>query len=132
MKNNLLFAIEVLNDNNFLTEEFKKELPNVSLSTVWDSVKQDILSKKVEDVINRIVPTCFKIGDKVFLQGKTKGDIDFVGDGMDYQKATELYDITTEMINGDSYSFYVSSTSYFPLATIGEVLAVSKFLKGLI
>ena len=50
---------------------------------------------------------------------------------MDYQPITELFDMTQEIATNDSYSFYVSGTDYFDLASVEEILEVKEFLNSL-
>ena len=101
------------------------------LSLLNDSIKNDICAPQLMQLISRIAPICYKIGDKVFLKGETKGSHDFIGDYMDYQPATELYDMTTEIKTGDSYTFYVSNVEHFPYATCAEMIEVKKFLNSI-
>lgn len=101
------------------------------LRLLKESIEADICAPQLMELILRIAPICYKIGNKVFLKGETKGSHDFVGDAMDLQTATELYDMTTEMETGDSYTFYVSSVEYFPYATPAEIISVKKFLDSL-
>lgn len=103
----------------------------VPLSLIKSSIEGDICAPQLMNLISQIAPICYKIGDKVFLKGETKGNHDFVGDELDYQPVTELFDMTTEMKTGDSYSFYVSDTSFFPFATPAEIIEVKKFLDNL-
>jgi hypothetical protein len=91
-------------------------------------VKGDIIKEEAIELILKIAPTCYKIGDTVFLKGETKGDHDFVGDQMGNQTVTELFDMTTEIKSGHSYSFYVSTCDYFPLASFEEIIEVKDFL----
>jgi hypothetical protein len=94
-------------------------------------VKDDFIKEEAIQLILRIASVCYKIGDKVFLKGETKGDHDFVGDRMGNQSATELFDMTTEIKTGDSYTFYVSTCEYFPLASFEEIIEVNEFLDNL-
>ena len=102
-----------------------------SLRVLKDAIDNDICAPQLMECISRVAPICYKIGDKLFLKGETKGSHDFVGDAMDNQPATELYDMSEEMATGHSYTFYVSTTDYFPLATCAEMIEVKKFLDSL-
>lgn len=103
----------------------------ISLRVLQESIENNICDPQLMNRILQIAPTCYKIGKRVFLRGETKGEHDFVGDKLDNQQATELYDMTTEMETGDSYTFYVSSVEYFDFATPAETIAVKKFLDSL-
>jgi len=101
------------------------------LSLLNESIKNDICAPQLMQLISQIAPICYKIGDKVFLKGETKGSHDFVGDDLDHQPAIELYDMTTEIKTGDSYTFYVSTVKHFPYATCAEIIEVKTFLNSL-
>ena len=122
---------------SLLTIKFDKDMESklretigqtMSLTVLNDSIKNDICHPNLITLVSQIAPICYKIGDKVFLKGETKGEHDFIGDDIDVQPATKLYDMTEEMRSGVSYSFYVSTTEHFPLATCGEIIAVHNFL----
>lgn len=126
--------------HSLLTITYSKEMEyklretighTISIRTLRDAIETDICDSSIIKVIERIAPICYSIGDKIFLKGETKGSFDFIGDDMDYQSAIELYDMTTEMACGDSYSFYVSSVTYFPFATCGDIIKVKDFLNSL-
>ena len=125
--------------HSLFTNNFDKELiaklretigQTTSLRVLQDAIENDICAPQLMECISRVAPICYKIGDKVFLKGETKGSHDFIGDDIDPQTATELFDMTQEMKdnNGVGYSFYVSTTDYFPFATPAEMIEVKKFL----
>lgn len=126
--------------HSLLTIKFDKDMESklretigqtVSLRTLKDAIDNDICAPELMQCITRIAPICYKIGDKVFLKGETKGKYDFIGDDLDHVPATELYDMTEEMKSGDSYTFYVNTVKYFPLATCAEMITVKNFLDNL-
>ena len=125
---------------SLLTIKFDKDMESklretigqtMSLVVLSDSIKNDICHPNLIALVSQIAPICYKIGDKVFLKGETKGEYEFIGDDMDFQPATELYDMTEEMKTGDSYTFYSSTVEHFPLATCGEMITVKNFLDNL-
>ena len=128
--NEVLHSLETIVRSDNAMTELRKEYAT-DLNVIEASIKANLIKDEAIQLILRLAPTCYKIGDKVFLKGETKGSYDFIGDNMDEQKATELFDMTTEMGNGDSYSIYVSDTSYFPLASYKEMLEVKEFLDSL-
>ena len=119
-----LKAIEVSNE---LTAELRKTY-GTEFEMIRACIKAELIKTEAIELIIKLAPICYKIGDKVFLKGETKGQHDFVGDDMDRQPLTELFDMTTEMKTGDSYSFYVSCTDYFELASPREIIEVKNFL----
>lgn len=76
------------------------------------------------------IPTCFKIEDKVFLLGSDKNVFTKEETGDDFEMV-ELFDMTTEMEIGHSYSIYLSDTSFLQRASIEESLRVAKFLNSI-
>ena len=128
--NEVLHSLETIVRSDNAMTELRKEYAT-DLSVIEASIKANLIKSEAIQTILRLAPTCYKIGDKVFLKGESKGHYDFIGDDMDEQQATELMDMTTEMGCGDSYSIYVSDTSYFPLATYKEMLEVKEYLESL-
>lgn len=126
----ILHSIEVIFSNPKMLSKFR-EVYGTNKELMIAGVKDDFIKEEVIQLILRIARVCYKIGDTVFLKGETKGDYDFIGDNMGNQTATELFDMTTEMRNGDSYSFYVSTCDYFPLASFEEIIEVNEFLDNL-
>jgi hypothetical protein len=126
----VLHSLATIEANTELTKEFRKEY-GTDFDMARACIKDDFIKPEAISLIKRIAPICYKIGDKVFLKGETKGEHDLIGDAMDFVPVTELFDMTTEMKTGDSYSFYVSSTDYFELATELEILKVKRFLDKL-
>ena len=120
-KVNIIQNRKVLNDK--LREEFGTDYDLMRASIEGDLIKDSAIIK-----ISGLVPTCFSIGDKVFIEGDTKKEaFDYCGDGFGFGDSIELQDITTEMATGNSYSFYVSNTDHFTLATESQVLKVMNF-----
>lgn len=125
----LQHRINLLLTSSYFTHELAKKLDGVNDMALLDKCfKQGILSEKVISIIEQLIPICFKIGNKVFLLGEIKDGFDYIGDSLSDEQAIEVYDMTTEMTSGDSYSFYCSTVCYFPLATTEETENVSKFL----
>ena len=131
-KQEVLHSLFTIAFDNEMETELRETIGKmVSLQTLKDSIDNDLCSDLIMNKVSQVAPICYKIGDKIFLKGETKGSHDFVGDAMDNQQATELYDMSEEMASGHSYTFYVSTTSYFPLATPAETIRVKKFLNSL-
>jgi len=128
--NEVLHSLETIIRSDSAITKLRKEY-GTDFSMIEAGIKDNLIKDKAIKLILRLAPTCYKIGDKVFLKCDTKGSYDFIGDGMDEQTATELIDMTTKMNNGDSYSIYVSDTSYFPLASYTEMLDVKSYLDSL-
>jgi hypothetical protein len=128
--NEVLHSLETIVRSDSAITELRKKYAT-DLNIIEASIKAKLIKDEAVQFILGLAPICYKIGDKVFLKGETKGKYDFIGDDMDEQTATELIDMTTEMTIGDSYSIYVSDTSYFPLASYKEMLEVKDFLDSL-
>jgi hypothetical protein len=128
--NEMLNKVSIIESDEDLTNELRKSFAT-EFSMIKACIKGNLIKAEAIILIKEIVPTVYKIGDKLFLKGETKGEHDFVGDKLHHQPVTELFDMTTEMESGDSYSFYVSSTEYFELATPEEHIRVKKFLNNL-
>tara|TARA_B100000927_G_scaffold107064_1_gene86573 strand:+ start:1759 stop:2160 length:402 start_codon:yes stop_codon:yes gene_type:complete len=126
----VLKSIEVIESSKELTSELRKTFAT-DFPMIKACVKENLIKDEAISLIQRIAPVCFKINGTVFLKGETKGEHDLVGDEMAYQPLTELFDMTQEIATGDSYSFYVSNTDYFPLASVDEILEVKEFLNSL-
>lgn len=80
----------------------------------------------VEEVVEKPLPNCVKINGKIFLYGSERYEV-VVNDndlGM-----IELFDITTEIETGDSYSIFVSDISYFEVACNEDRQRVREFLE---
>lgn len=126
----VLRSVEAIESDSELSETFRKSY-GTDFEMIKACVKDNLIKSEAIQVIQRLAPICFKINGTVFLKGETKGEHDFVGDKMDNQPVTELFDMTQEIATGDSYSFYVSSTDYFELASTEEIIEVKKFLNTL-
>lgn len=132
-KDTILRCIEYINlDQEFFFKQFKKEFPDNTLGEVWDAAKASLLSDELKSKLLQIVPICYEINGKIFLKGETsKPKFDLIGDDLDYQSLIELYDMTEEMRSGNSYTFYVSTTEYFKIASVKDTVAVIKFLDSI-
>jgi hypothetical protein len=128
--NEILRSVEVIESSEELTEIFRKEY-GTEFGMIKACVKDNLIKPKAIRLIETLAPTVYKINGKLFLKGEEKGEHDFIGDGLDHQTAIELFDITEEMRSGHSYSFYVSNTYYFELATPEEHIKVKEFLENL-
>lgn len=126
----LAFAIYA--DVNLLNEFKKLTKSDEPVETVISAIQSGFASTDLIDTIKSLVSICFKINGRVFLCAEKatydgfEGSADFNPTGL-----YELHDMSYEMERGDSsqgYSFYVSHTHYFELATVEEILAVKKFL----
>ena len=127
----LLHSLEVIKGSVRLTTELRKTF-GTDFSMIEACIKEDFIKDEAVNEIKRLAPLHFKIGDKVFLLGETtKQKFDLIGDDMHYQPLHELYDMTTEINTGDSYTFYVSDLSFFPFASVEETLESLEFLKSL-
>ena len=126
----VLKSIEVIESSKELTSELRKTFAT-DFPMIKACVKENLIKDEAISLIQRIAPVCFKINGTVFLKGETKGEHDLVGDEMAYQPLTELFDMRQEIATGDRYSFYVSNTDYFPLASVDEILEVKEFLNSL-
>ena len=92
---------------------------------------QKFISIEAINTIQRLAPICYKIGDLLFLRGDDSRKVNYVGDDEEGSSAVELYNMSEEMKTGDSYTFYVSTCEWFPLASADEINAVKKFLDNL-
>jgi hypothetical protein len=126
----VLKSIEVIESSPELTAELRKTY-GTDFDMIKACVKDNMIKPEAITLIQILVPICYKINGTVFLKGDTTGEHDFIGDGLDSMTATELFDMTQEIATGDSYSFYVSSTDYFELASVEEHIEVKKFLNSL-
>lgn len=123
----VLKSVEVIESSAELTAELRKTY-GTDFDMIKACVKDNMIKPEAITLIQRLAPICYKINGTVFLKGDTTGEHDFIGDGLDTQKATELFDMTQEIATGNSYSFYVSGTDYFELASAEEIIEVKKFL----
>lgn len=126
----LLVQLEAIKLREDLTAEFRKEF-GTDFNMVEACIKEDFIKPKAVTLIERLAPICYKINGKIFLKGEEKGEHDFIGDGLDSMTATELFNMTEEMASYNSYSFYVSTTDYFEIASAEEINIVQDFLKTL-
>lgn len=127
IKTILVNKVNIIQNQKVLSDKLR-----VSFGTDYDLIRAaingDLIKSSAIDKINALVPTCFLIGEKVFVVGDTKKEVfDYVGDDMGKGDSIELQDLTTEMKTGDSYSFYVSNTDYFTLAQESQVLAIMNY-----
>ena len=126
----VLKSVQTIASDKELTAELRKEY-GTDFEVITACVKDNLIKSKAIGLIQRIAPICYKINGKVFLKGDESGSHDFIGDKLDFQPLIELFDMTTEMFNGDSYSFYVSTTDHFQLASTEEIIKVKNFLNNL-
>ena len=126
----VLKSIEVIESSKELTSELRKTFAT-DFPMIKACVRENLIKDEAITLIQRLAPICYKINGTVFLKGDTNGEHDFIGDGLDTMTATELFDMTQEIATGDSYSFYVSGTDYFELASVEEILEVKEFLNSL-
>jgi hypothetical protein len=127
-----LYSLEIIKQSKLLKETFEKEFKiPFNYDLIKASFKGGLLKDNMISRIEGIGAICLEINDKIFLVGETKGEFDLVGDNIDNQPLTELFDMTTEMKNGQSYSFYTSTVSFFKLANIEDCVKVNEFLKTL-
>ena len=126
-----LRALKYSVSNVYLASRFRKEFPDNTMIQVYDALEANLIDEITMKKISLIAPTCYEINGKLFLEGGTKGSYDFVGDAMSDSSATEIYDMTTEMESGVSYTFYVSDTSYFKIANAEQTAKVMEFLDNL-
>lgn len=131
LRDKAFYALEVLNSDQRLMYKFLGDFPKNTIAQVWDALKWGLLSEENQQLLTQIVPPVYKIGGRLFLHGEERGEHDFVGDALHYQKAIELYDMTTEMKTGDSYTFYVSTVGYFEVACAKDATDVKIFLDSL-
>ncbi len=126
----VLKSIEVIESSKELTSELRKTFAT-DFPMIKACVKENLIKDEAIALIQKIAPVCFKINGTVFLKGDESGSHDFIGDKLDFQPLIELFDMTQEIATGDSYSFYVSDTDYFELASNEESIEVRKFLNNL-
>lgn len=129
-----LITIENINQDQRLYKIFKKEFPNNTLTQLWDAIKADLLNPDLRKKLILICPPMYKIGKKVFLYGDDTRKVNYTGDNLDedeYQSAIELYDMTTEMKTGNSYTFYVSTVEYFDRPTPKECADARIYLESI-
>lgn len=131
LREQAFYALEVLNADNRLENDFKALFPTNTLGQLWDALKADLLSEEHQNKLVRVVPPVFEINGRLFLYGDDTRKVDFVGDECSYSSAIELFNMTEEMRTGDSYSFYVSCVEYFKLAEPKDAVDVKLFLNSL-
>ena len=128
----LLRSLEAIKNNPKSIEAFEEV---IGTSFDFDLIKSAILAKFISieaiNTIQRLAPICYKIGDLLFLRGDDSRKVNYVGDDEEGSSAVELYNMSEEMKTGDSYTFYVSTCEWFPLASADEINAVKKFLDNL-
>jgi len=131
-KEHWLHSLSVINRSGKLRDTFKEQTKlDFSFPLLTQSFENGYLRDDIVNAVENIGAICFEINGKLFLRGETKGEHDLVGDKMYFQSMTELFDMTTEMETGDSYSFYVSSIDYFKLAEVEDCIKVNEFLKSM-
>ena len=116
-------ALNVIITRPVLLKQLKSKY-KAEIETIRTACISGFISNEAVDFINNLVPTCFKIGDKVFLLGS-------LNQSYHYSHCHELYNMTTEMETGTSYSLYVSGFEYFEFASPDEHIQVKDFLNTL-
>jgi hypothetical protein len=91
--------------------------------------KQIDLSKVpiIEKVVEEPLPNCVKINGKIFLVSDDNRLIEVYEDHT--ESLYELFDMTTEIETGQSYSFYVTSIDFFEVACNEDRQRVREFLE---
>ena len=128
-KQYLLHALFIIGTSEMLSAELSEKV-KVPTKVLKDAIEAEILDPAIAEAIMRIAPTCLKIHDKVFLIGETTRTHQYHGSDEADMPLTELFEMTTEMKNGQSCSLYVSDTSWFPLATVAESIEVYNYFKN--
>ena len=138
LKEKALYSMEVLNEDQRLMSEFKKEFPNNTLGQLWDAAKANLLVEEHMHKLVRIMPPFFDINNNIFLYGEDKGGLIQQHGGklithrdIHLVELVELYNITKEMQTGESYIFYTSDVRYFKLAAAKDATDAKIFLNGL-
>jgi len=127
----LLHKVNIISTSEMLEKTFRSQFIS-DWELIRAAIKDDVIKDDVIGLINKLVPTVFKVGGKLLLLGEVKKrQCDYVGDDLDKGDIIEIYDATTEMKTGESYSFYVSTTKYFPHASIDETIEVLTFMNTL-
>jgi len=125
----LLHKVNIISTTPELEKRFRTKYAT-DFDLVNATIRESFIKDSAVHFIHQIVPTMFKIGNNVFLLGDTRFEsCDFIGDDLGKGDIIELQDMTTEMGVGESYSFFVSETTYFPVASISETVKVINFLK---
>lgn len=128
MKREFLLALETI-ETYQLGNELDSKFPSVTTQLLRDAFNGGLLSEEQINSILRIAPPVYIINKSIFLRGE-ESDVD--GDllsGGHVDTVIELFDITEEIRNGHSYSFYVTNTSFFELGTANDVMKVRQFFE---
>ncbi len=125
----VLKSVQTISFDEKMTAELRKEY-GTDFDMITACVKDRLIKPEAIALILRLAPICYKINGKIFLKGDSKAHMT-IDDDSNYVPVTELFDMTTEMTTGDSYTFYVSSTDFFELATPVEIIKVKNFLDNL-
>ena len=120
------YALEVIESNPKMTAKLR-EITDIDFRSLARAVSTKIVKDEVIGNIMQIAPTCYEIDGKLFLHGE---EVSTIING-DETTAYELYDMTNEMENGDSYTFYTTSISYFKRASYLDTVNVKEFLDTL-
>jgi hypothetical protein len=117
--------IEILEQNPSLGDPFLDMVFGSHAKPYMEVLKGAVLggiaSTELLTELRLHVPICYKINDTVFLKGETN-------EVNEDHTLTELFDMTSEMKIGHSYSLYVGDVSYFAYADAGETEQVKNFL----
>lgn len=123
-------SLRTIEASEEMTAELRKEY-GTDFDMIKACIKDRLIKPEAIGLIKKLAPICYKISGKVFLKGDSCGEHDFIGDGLDFKPVIELFDMTTEVNTGESYSFYVSTTAHFQLATTEEMIIVKNYLNNL-
>ena len=122
----ILYALEVIESNAKMTAKLR-EIVDIPFYDLKRAISCKIVNDETIDNIKAIAPTCYEIDGKLFLHGEET----YVTINGDTIMAYELYDMTTEMESGESYSFYVTDISYLKRASYKDTVMVKEFLDSL-
>jgi hypothetical protein len=130
-KTEVLHSAEAIFNDKELRVKFTNEYPS-DFESVRMAINSGFINSYAVNLILQLAPTCYEINGKLFLKGEVKTEaFDYVGDDLDKDDSIELYDMSTEMETGDSYTFYVSNTSHFKLASFKDMKKVKDFLDSI-
>ena len=108
----------LLKSNEFISITKKREIDLTTVPIIKEPIPQTVSEEP------RPLPKCVKINGKVFLYGSERYEVVINDNDLGM---IELFDMTTEMETGDSYSMFVSDISFFEVASDEERQAVDAF-----
>lgn len=124
----MLHRLSIIEASPELNDKFREKF-GTAFPMIRACIKDNLIKGEAIALINKLTLKVYKLNGRLFLEGETRGEYDFIGDNLDTMTATELFDMTEEMKSGISYSMYVSDVSFFELASVEEHLEVAKFLE---